>query len=127
MIRIYTDASFSHRENRGTWAFIILDHNALTEQAGFGKGDHNRLELEAVVRGLSQVKVGSRAKIYTDSTYVYQLTQGARAETNLDLVSDLKSLQKGKEVKFKLIKRRKKSLAKRVDDLVNNLLRGKHG
>lgn len=122
-MKLFTDAAYSHRDGRGIWGFIILDSHTLTEQVGIGTGDHNRLELEAVCRGLEQTKVGSKVRVFTDSTYVYQLTlEGTRIEANLDLVSKLFQLTSERRVTFRLLERRQKSLAKRVDDLVRNTL-----
>ncbi len=126
-MKLFTDASYSHRDGIGVWGFVLLDDHTLTEQVGVGKGDHNRLELEAIVRGLEQVKVGSKVKVFTDSTYAHQLIQeGTRMEANLDLVSKLFSLTSERRVTFRLIERRQKSLAKRVDDLVRHTLRRKN-
>ncbi|MDR3126079.1 MAG: ribonuclease HI [Rickettsiales bacterium] len=69
---IYTDGACSGNPGPGGWGAIIIPPGGeKTELCG---GDrlttNNRMELTAVIEGLSRVPEGSDARVVTDSTYV---------------------------------------------------------
>ncbi len=72
-IHLFTDGACSGNPGPGGWAFILrhVPTGKETESAG-GAADttNNRMELQAVVEGLSRLKRPCRICLYTDSSYV---------------------------------------------------------
>jgi ribonuclease HI len=72
-VHLYTDGGCSGNPGPGGWAFI-LRHPATgkeLERAGAEKETtNNRMELMAVIEGLSALKKPSHVELFTDSTYV---------------------------------------------------------
>jgi len=72
-VELYTDGACSGNPGPGGWAFI-LRHPASGKEIESSGGErettNNRMELEAVVRGLSTLKRPSSVKLMTDSVYV---------------------------------------------------------
>lgn len=73
MVMLFTDGACSGNPGPGGWAFI-LRHPASgkeRERAG-GEADttNNRMELRAVIEGLSSLKSSSKVELYSDSKYV---------------------------------------------------------
>jgi ribonuclease HI len=72
-VELYTDGACSGNPGPGGWAYI-LRHRASggeREDAG-GEPDttNNRMELRAVIEGLTALKRPSRVELYSDSQYV---------------------------------------------------------
>lgn len=72
-VQLFTDGACSGNPGPGGWAFI-LRHPASGKQiersAGEPETTNNRMELEAVVRGLSALSRPSSVELLTDSVYV---------------------------------------------------------
>lgn len=73
IVELYTDGACSGNPGPGGWAYI-LKHPAsgkVVEQNG-GERDttNNRMELTAVIEGLSWIKKPSVVELYSDSEYV---------------------------------------------------------
>ena len=72
-IHLYTDGGCSGNPGPGGWAFLLRHVPTGTEQESSG-GDpettNNRMELKAVVMGLSALKRACHVELFTDSTYV---------------------------------------------------------
>jgi ribonuclease HI len=72
-VELYTDGACSGNPGPGGWAFI-LRHPAsgkTMEQSGAEpETTNNRMELSAVVEGLTALKRPSRVELFTDSVYV---------------------------------------------------------
>jgi ribonuclease HI len=72
-VELYTDGACSGNPGPGGWAFI-LRHPAtgkeLEQSGGERESTNNRMELTAVVRGLSALKRPTRVELFTDSVYV---------------------------------------------------------
>ena len=72
-VELFTDGGCSGNPGPGGWAFI-LRHPASgkeKEQAGAEETTtNNRMELMAVIQGLSALKLPSQVDLYTDSVYV---------------------------------------------------------
>jgi len=74
-VLLYTDGSVLRRSRAGGWAFLFVD--ALTEMRWYWGSDshprttNNRMELTAVLRGLSTLNEPTRVRIVTDSRYVF--------------------------------------------------------
>ncbi len=72
-VQLFTDGACSGNPGPGGWAFI-LRHPAsgkeIEQSGGEAQTTNNRMELLAVVRGLSALKRASHVELLTDSVYV---------------------------------------------------------
>ena len=72
-VELYTDGACSGNPGPGGWAFILRHPASGQEKEGSG-GDkattNNRMELEAVIRGLESLSRPTRVELYSDSQYV---------------------------------------------------------
>jgi ribonuclease HI len=72
-VQLYTDGACSGNPGPGGWAFILL-HPAtgkkMERSGGEPETTNNRMELRAVIEGLSALKRPSQVEVFTDSVYV---------------------------------------------------------
>ena len=70
-IAVYTDGACSGNPGPGGWGAIIIDENNEKEFSGFEPNTtNNRMELTAVIQGLSKLKEQTSVTVYTDSQYI---------------------------------------------------------
>lgn len=70
-IAVYTDGACSGNPGPGGWGAIIIDENEEKEFSGFEPNTtNNRMELTAVIQGLSKLKEQTSVTVYTDSQYI---------------------------------------------------------
>lgn len=72
---LYTDGACSGNPGPGGWAYIL--HHAPTGtrtegSGGSGETTNNRMELRAIVEGLSRLKRACRVRVVSDSKYAIQ-------------------------------------------------------
>ncbi|MCL1911068.1 MAG: ribonuclease HI [Leptospirales bacterium] len=71
MIYLYTDGACSGNPGPGGWAAVIKDGSSDTEFSGGDKNTtNNKMELTAVIEGLSRIEKDSAVTVITDSEYV---------------------------------------------------------
>lgn len=74
-VALFTDGACSGNPGPGGWAFILRDLKTKKELTGAG-GDrettNNRMEMQAVIEGLSVLKKRCQVSLYSDSNYVLQ-------------------------------------------------------
>ena len=76
-IELFTDGACSGNPGPGGWAAILRSGDHERElSGGEAHTTNNRMELTAVIEGLSAIKAPSRVSIHTDSKYVMD---GARS------------------------------------------------
>lgn len=71
---IYTDGACEPNPGIGGWAAIVFDESKDQRRELVGNAldtTNNRMEMQAVIRGLSIIEMPSRITIYTDSKYVF--------------------------------------------------------
>jgi ribonuclease HI len=72
-VQLYSDGACSGNPGPGGWAFLLV-HPAtgktLESSGGEPLTTNNRMELKAVIEGLSTLKRPSRVELFTDSVYV---------------------------------------------------------
>jgi ribonuclease HI len=72
-VLLFTDGACSGNPGPGGWAFI-LRHPAsgkeIEDSGGEAMTTNNRMELTAVIEGLTSLKAPSRVDVYSDSQYV---------------------------------------------------------
>ncbi|MCB9837769.1 MAG: ribonuclease HI [Phycisphaeraceae bacterium] len=72
-VELFTDGACSGNPGPGGWAYILRHHASGAEREDSG-GDpattNNRMELTAVIEGLTALKQPSRVDVYSDSQYV---------------------------------------------------------
>ena len=121
---LYTDGACSGNPGPGGWGFI-MDHPAsgkqLTRSGGDAETTNNRMELIAVIEGLSVLRRPCRVEIVSDSSYVLnglsdwmpnwkrngwrRREKGAWKEVkNLDLWQRLDELNRFHQLQFTKIK-----------------------
>lgn len=72
-VLLFTDGACSGNPGPGGWAFILRHPSSRKEIEKSGGDPHttnNRMELTAVIEGLSTLKSPSRVDVYSDSQYV---------------------------------------------------------
>jgi ribonuclease HI len=70
-VEIFTDGACSGNPGPGGWAALLRYHGHEKEISGGELATtNNRMEMMAVIEGLSALKKPSRVKLYTDSQYV---------------------------------------------------------
>jgi len=72
-VHLFTDGGCSGNPGPGGWAYL-LQHPATGKQTERSGGErettNNRMELTALIEGLSALKKPSRVQLFTDSVYV---------------------------------------------------------
>lgn len=70
-VEIFTDGACSGNPGPGGWG-VLLRYNGHEKELSGGEREttNNRMEMQAVIEGLSALKKPSRVKLYTDSQYV---------------------------------------------------------
>lgn len=70
-VEIFTDGACSGNPGPGGWA-ALLRYNGHEKEISGGEFDttNNRMEMMAVIQGLSALKKASKVTVYTDSQYV---------------------------------------------------------
>jgi ribonuclease HI len=72
-VQLYTDGACSGNPGPGGWAFLLVHPatgKSLERSGGEPETTNNRMELNAVIEGLSTLKRPSRVELFTDSVYV---------------------------------------------------------
>jgi len=72
-VELYTDGACSGNPGPGGWAYILRHRASDSERedsGGEARTTNNRMELMAVIRGLSALSRASRVDVYSDSQYV---------------------------------------------------------
>ncbi len=74
-VQLYTDGACSRNPGPGGWAFVLRDIPTGRERECSGAEPmttNNRMEMMAVIQGLSALKRPCRVELYSDSKYVLQ-------------------------------------------------------
>ena len=119
-IILYTDGACSGNPGPGGWGAVLVYNNIQKQMSGFEDNTtNNRMELLAVIKGLSALKENCNVEIYTDSAYVcnafvqnwvqsWQLngwkTASKTPVANMDLWQELLYLIKNHNVHFNKVK-----------------------
>jgi len=72
-VYLYTDGACSGNPGPGGWAFLLMhlaSGKSLERSGGEPETTNNRMELQAVIAGLSSLKRPTRVELFTDSVYV---------------------------------------------------------
>jgi ribonuclease HI len=72
-VELYTDGACSGNPGPGGWAYILRHRASNSERedsGGEARTTNNRMELMAVIRGLTALTRPSRVDVYSDSQYV---------------------------------------------------------
>ncbi len=119
IVEMYTDGACSGNPGPGGWG-VILRYKQHEKELSGGAEDttNNRMELEAVIQGLSSLKHKSQVKVMTDSKYVMDgitrwiknwkkngwKTSQKKTVINKDLWQTLDKLYQKHEVEFFWVK-----------------------
>ena len=92
----------------GACAFVLIDNStgAITESsASYRATTNNRMEIMAVIDGLSRVPSGCSAAVYSDSQYVIKTMSGQFSRgKNLDLWERLDRVSAGKAIQWNWVR-----------------------
>ena len=137
-ITIYTDGSWRQSQKLGGWAAFLIcgHHKEVIFDSQVPNTTNNRMELTAVIQGLSKLKYQSNVVIVSDSKYVingatswinnwktndWKTTAGTDV-VNRDLWEQLDALMKNHYVSFKWIKGHLKNMNSNKDGYGNMLV-----
>lgn len=73
LVQLYTDGGCSGNPGPGGWAFLLRHVDSGREKevsGGERETTNNRMELRAVIEGLSALKYSCQVDLFTDSVYV---------------------------------------------------------
>lgn len=71
-VDLYTDGACSKNPGPGGWGVVLIYNKTEKQLSGFEKDTtNNKMELMAVIKGLSQLKEPCEVTVYTDSAYVF--------------------------------------------------------
>ena len=80
-VSVYTDGSCNSNPGPGGYAVILKSSKFYKEIVGkVPHSSNNRMELAAVIKGLSEIKPGSSATVFSDSKYVVAAVNEGRLE-----------------------------------------------
>lgn len=116
-VELFTDGACSGNPGPGGWAYILRHPSsgkAREDSGGESKTTNNRMELMAVIRGLTALKSASQVDLHSDSQYVLNglnewmagwkkngwRTSGKKAVKNQDLWQRLDELAQAHVVRF---------------------------
>lgn len=72
-VSLYTDGACSGNPGPGGWAFLLRHPSSgkeIEQAGGEARTTNNRMELQAVIEGLSALSRASAVELYSDSQYV---------------------------------------------------------
>ena len=106
-IYLYTDGAASGNPGPGGWGAVLCCGQLRKEMSGgFARTTNNRMELLAVIEGLSAIRwEGARVEVWSDSQYVVNtVTQGWKRKKNQDLWAQFDALAPRFRLQFHWIK-----------------------
>jgi len=108
MIQIYTDGScISNPNGPGGWAIVIIEEDGREYYLSDKNSctTNNRMELTAVVEGISSVKENQECIIFSDSQLTINCATGKwKRKANLDLWKEYDKVSKNKIINFEWVK-----------------------
>jgi ribonuclease HI len=120
-VELYTDGACSGNPGPGGWAFLLRhprSGKAVERSGGERETTNNRMELMAVIEGLTALTRRSVVELYSDSQYVLKglnewmpgwkkkgwRTASKQPVKNVDLWKQLDELKNGHEIRFHWVK-----------------------
>ena len=106
-IFLYTDGASSGNPGPGGWGAVLCCGSLRREMSGgFARTTNNRMELLAVIEGLSAIRwPGAQVEVWSDSQYVVNtVTQGWKRKKNHDLWARFDAIAAGFTLNFHWLK-----------------------
>ena len=105
IIKVFTDGSCIGNPGFGGWAVCILENEKEYYYCGGDpKTTNNKMELKAIIEGLSCIKENSRCIIYSDSMLTINCaTSKWKKKSNLDLWDEYEKVSKNKNILFEWV------------------------
>lgn len=105
-LHIYTDGS--HKGKWGSWAYVVTKNNQVVHES-FGrvrKTNSNRMEFQAAIEALAQVKEGCRVHMYSDSRILIKAVSSKqnRPTQNQDQLTVIDALTTNRRVQWHWVK-----------------------
>ena len=106
MVDIYTDGACKGNPGPGGWGAVILEDGAKrTLQGGERRTTNNRMEMTAVIEGLSKLPELEEVTVYSDSQYVINtMTKNWKRNKNQDLWAKMDAEVKSRRVKWRWVR-----------------------
>lgn len=119
-MKLYTDGACSGNPGPGGWGYVLRDGETERRESGFEEHTtNNRMELLAIIKGLSTLAGPSNITVVTDSRYVVDAytkgwidkwvrqgwrTAGGKPVKNRDLWRDLVVALEGHTIEWRWVK-----------------------
>lgn len=88
-VTIYTDGACRGNPGPGGWAAVLTCDEHVRELAGAEpQTTNNRMELQAIVRGLEAIRKPCEITVLSDSKYAIGALTGNKSKANLDLIGE---------------------------------------
>ena len=106
IIKIYTDGSCLKNPGPGGWGVCILENDREYYYCGSDPcTTNNRMELKAIIEGLSCIKENSKCIIYSDSLLTINCASSKwKKKANLDLWKEYEKNSINKDITFEWVK-----------------------
>lgn len=107
-LQIYTDGS--HKNNRGSWAFVLVKKGKIVKEAsGLVKRTNSlRMEISAAIEALKVLPPVSKATVFTDSRILIdaaqQDTKSCVGRPNADLIFILKDVARTHRISWEWVR-----------------------
>lgn len=104
---LYTDGSCLSNPGSGGWAVCIIEDNGREFYLSGNEKTttNNRMELTAIIEGITCIKDEKECIIYTDSQLCINCATGKwKRKSNLDLWEKFDNISKNKNIKFEWVK-----------------------
>ena len=106
-IYLYTDGASSGNPGPGGWGAVLIYGDLRKElSGGFSLTTNNRMELLAIIEGLSAIKwAGAEVVVVSDSKYVVEtVNKGWKRKKNQDLWQRFDEVSAGFRLRFEWVK-----------------------
>ena len=93
--KIYTDGSCLGNPGVGGWGAVIIYPDGREEELSGGEEatTNNRMEIQAIIKALSELLPGTSVEVLSDSEYVVNtMTKGWKKKLNTDLWYELNNV-----------------------------------
>jgi len=136
-IIVYTDGS--HKNQWGSWAYVVIQNNKIIYEASSRCRDTNslRMEIQAVLEALKCLSTYHNYVIYTDCRILIEnvkqfdswedwgwTKQNKASIPNVDLYQELQSLIKNKNIQWKWVRAHSQNLYNERCDELCKIARG---
>lgn len=99
---IYTDGGYSMKENKGAYAFVVLENDDMIREGGevIEHETNNRCEIKAILSSIGTLPNGCSVLVKSDSQYaIGVLSSKMKAKKNQDLIDKYHKILQNSNIK----------------------------